>query len=131
MPLSLLLDPRARRLAFLLWWLGWAALLVATLSPQAELPLHLSDKTWHLLGFAAMTAATVGFAHDARHLAAWAAFALLMGGLVEIGQGFVPTRSPDLHDFAADAVGVTLGLAAALTWLAAVVAPLRRRLRPA
>lgn len=131
MTLSLLLDPRARRLAFLVWWLGWAALLLATLSPQPELPLDLSDKTWHLLGFAAMTAATVGFAHDARYLAAWAAFALLMGGLVEIGQGFVPTRQPDLHDFAADAVGVTLGLAAALTWLAAVVAPLRRRLRPA
>ena len=131
MSLAFLVDPRLRRLAFVAWWLGWVAVFAATLSPQPELPLGFSDKVWHVLGFAAMAVTAVGFAHEIRHLAGWAAFTLLMGGLVEIGQGFVPTREPDLHDFAADGVGVVLGVAVASCWLAAVIWPLRRRLRPA
>src|SRR5687768_8466726 len=122
-----LLDPRLRRLAFVAWWLGWGALLLATLSPQPDLPLELSDKTWHVLGFALMTAAAVGFAHEARALLGWAAFALLVGAVVELGQTFVPSRSPDIRDFVADAIGCAVGLVLALLWLAVVIAPLRRR----
>ena len=73
-----------------------------------------------------MTAAVVGFCHDARGLLGWAAFVVLMGGLVEIGQHFVPTRSMDLDDFLADATGAAVGTLLALLWLVAVVRPLRR-----
>lgn len=125
---ALLLDPRLRRLAFLAWWLGWAVLLAVTWRPQPEMPLALSDKAWHVLGFALMTATAVGFAHERHRLLGWSGVALAMGGLVELGQMFVPSRAPDLLDLAADALGVLLGLALALAWLAAVVAPLRRRL---
>ncbi len=129
--LRLLVDPRVTRLAFLGWWLGWLAVLASTLTPGIEeLPLDLSDKAWHVIGFGLMTAAAAGFAHDRARLLAWAAFTLAMGGLIEWAQGFVPGRSPDPLDLAADALGVALGLGLALAWLAAVVWPLRRRPRP-
>ena len=73
-----------------------------------------------------MTAAVAGFCHEARGVLGWAAFVVLMGGLVEIGQHFVPTRSMELDDFLADSAGAACGALLALLWLVAVVRPLRR-----
>ena len=123
--MPILLRRPVRRAAFAAWCLGWLAVLAVTLRPQPDLPLELSDKTWHMLGFAAMTASAAGFARDHRVLLAAASWSLLMGAAVEIGQGFVPGRSPDLLDFAADALGVGLGLLLALVWLDVLVRPLR------
>lgn len=122
----ILVDERTKRVLFGLWCLIWIGVLVGSLQPVQELPLGMSDKLVHFLCYAAMTAAIVGFCHDARGLLGWAAFVVVMGGLVEIGQHFVPTRSMDLDDFLADAAGAAVGTLLALLWLVAVVRPLRR-----
>ena len=49
----------------------------------------------------------------------------LFGGMSEIAQHFLPPRTCDLLDFLEDVVGSTLGLVAALVWMAL----LRRILR--
>lgn len=129
--MPLLVDPRLKRALFLLWCAAWLAVLWLSLRPQPEMPLDLSDKLWHLLGYAGMTAATAGFCHARRDLLLWALFAVLMGGLVELLQALTPSRSPELADFAANTAGAALGTALALLWLAAVIRPLGRRGHPA
>ena len=52
---------------------------------------------------------------------------VLMGGLIEIAQYFVPGRSSEWGDLLADAGGAVTGAALALLWLRLVVAPLQRQ----
>jgi VanZ family protein len=122
----LLVDERTKRVLFCLWCLTWVAVLIGSLRPGQELPFGMSDKLIHFLCYAAMTAAVAGFCHEMPGVLRWAAFVVLMGGLVEIAQHFVPTRSMDLNDFLADAAGVVGGFLLAMLWLVAVVRPLRR-----
>lgn len=129
--MRLLLDPRARRALFGSWCLGWALVLVESLRPMPEIPLGLSDKLAHFAGYAAMAAGIAGFAHRPREIARWALLAVAMGGLIEVAQGFTPTRSPDPLDFLANTAGVAVGAAVAISWGALVIAPLRRRLAAA
>jgi VanZ family protein len=126
-PLRILLDRRLKRLMFLLWWVGWLVVLAASLEPSPHLPLALSDKTWHLLGYGAMSAGIASFCHNRRRVLLWAGFTVAMGGLVELAQGFTPSRSPEWGDLLVDAVGAALGAGLALLWLGAVIEPLRRR----
>jgi VanZ family protein len=125
--LRLLIDERTKRVLFSLWCLGWAAVLLASLRPMLEMPFDLSDTLLHFSGYALMTAGVAGFCHSRREVARWALFAILMGGLIEIAQGFVPTRSTDARDFLTNSAGVATGAAVALLWLTAVIEPLRRR----
>jgi VanZ family protein len=73
-----------------------------------------------------MTAAVGTFCHGARGLLRWSALTIVIGGLVEVAQHFVPMRSMSFDDFLADAAGAACGLLVALLWLAAVIRPLRR-----
>lgn len=125
--MRLLLDPRLRRAMFLLWWLGWLIILYLCLEPQPEMPLDLTDKSWHFLGYLAMSAGIASFCHERRCVLGWTALAVLMGGLIEIAQYFVPGRSSEWGDLLADAGGAVTGAAVALLWLRLVVAPLRRQ----
>ena len=97
-----------------------------SLRPLQQLPFGLSDKLIHFTGYWAMAAVVAGFCHEARGVLRWGVFAVVVGGLVEIGQHFVPMRSMDFDDFLADAAGAIWGVLLALAWLALVVWPLRR-----
>ncbi|MEK0084237.1 VanZ family protein [Benzoatithermus flavus] len=125
--MRILIDARTRMVLFSLWCLGWAIVLVESLEPMTGTPFGLSDKLLHFMGYAVMTAAVASFAHERRGILCWTLFAILMGGLVEVAQDFVPTRSMDIYDFLADSAGAAVGATAALLWLVLVIAPLRRR----
>ena len=101
-------------------------MLIVSLRPMPELAAGLSDKWLHFLTYAVMTAAVAGFCHQLAGVLRWAAFAVLVGGMVEIGQHFTPARSMELGDFLADSAGAACGVLLALLWLVAVVRPLRR-----
>ena len=124
--MQLIVDERAKRTMFALWCLAWLVVLVASLRPQQEMPFGLWDKLIHFACFAAMTAAVATFCHETRGLLRWFVFTIVMGGLVEVAQYFVPMRSTSFDDFLADAAGATCGLLLALLWLALVVRPLCR-----
>lgn len=83
------------------------AILVATLIPQSTLPEPPgSDKMHHFVAFAAFTIPV----SLARPKWAWVPFliALGLGGAIEILQPLV-SRSRDIADFQADAVGAAVG----------------------
>jgi VanZ family protein len=124
--LPILVEARTKRVMFGLWCLTWLMVLVVSLRPVPELAASLSDKWLHFLTYAVMTAAVAGFCHRPAGVLRWAGFALLMGGLVELGQHFTPSRSMELGDFLADLGGVACGLLLAALWLARVIQPLRR-----
>lgn len=100
-----------------LWWLAVALTVVAELLPAMFLPVTPAggDKVEHVLGYALLAAAAVQVFRRPR---LWRIGALLvgLGLLLEVAQGtLTSTRSFDLLDALANAVGVLLGLASALT----------------
>lgn len=120
-----LLAERTKRTLFALWCLGWAMVAVKSLQPDLQLPMSLSDKTVHFAAYAFMAAAVAGFCHAPGRIIGWAAATVALGGLLELGQEFVPSRTADLADLAADAAGAACGALLALLWLFLVVRPLR------
>jgi VanZ family protein len=129
--LRLLVDNRVKRALFTLWCVGWLVVFAVSLRPIEELPYGMSDKLLHLLSYAAMTAGVAGFCHERRGVLGWAGFAVLLGGLVEVAQHFLPPRTMELGDFLANGTGAMIGAAVALAWLGVVVRPLRRAAAPA
>jgi VanZ family protein len=128
LPLRLLLDRHLRAALFALWvglwlWVGYISLV------PVHLPPGVSDKALHFTGYAAMSAAAVGFCHDRRRLLLCAILAAGLGGAIEIAQAFTPSRSCDPLDFLADATGAALGCLTARLWLHLVIDPLRRPAR--
>ena len=124
--MTILVAEWTKRILLGLWCLTWLVVLIVSLRPMPALAADLSDKWLHFLTYAIMTAGVAGFCHRPGALLRWAAFAILMGGLVELAQYFVPSRTMELGDFLADLGGVAVGLALAGLWLAVVVRPLRR-----
>lgn len=113
-----LLAPRRRRL-----WRLTLALLLAVISWLAFKPavpaqewLHM-DKLRHISAFLTLAVvASLGWAKQAQ-LAPRVAFGLLAYGLlIELVQSQLPSRSASLADWAADALGIALGLVLA-RWL--------------
>ena len=87
------------------------AICVLSLLPEDELPdVSLSDKIGHFIAYGMIvTLGLIGY----RGLAAATAVivgAIALGGLLEIGQLFVPGRSADLLDFVANCIGVVAGV---------------------
>ncbi len=92
------------------------AVLVAGLSPEPPPGTELaSDSVWHglaylvLAGLVSRTAAAMGAGRGVAAAAAFA-FALGHGALLEVLQRFTVTRTPELRDLAADAVGAAVGV---------------------
>lgn len=92
-------------------------------SPVKTQGVPMGDKLLHLLGYALLAAlffrALKATRPAAAPLALWGLsvlFTALYGGLDEIHQAFVPTRSADFLDFLADTAGALIGAGAAL-WL--------------
>lgn len=87
--------------------------LTKALSPRSESVITLGwDKGDHLAAFAALACVGVIALHGVVRGRWWLVAGLLgLGGLIEIVQLFVPGRSGDGQDLAADALGIAMGLA--------------------
>ena len=114
-------------------WLQMALIFIASSIPNlTDLPGHMSDKagSWHRLRSArARAAARAGGGPVlGRHAAAvllTVVCATAYGVSDEFHQTFVPGRTADVHDVAADAIGAALAAAGAWAILKAT-APKRR-----
>ena len=102
---ALISQPFARAL----FWVMCGTVLVGALAPQADsLQLFaLADKVVHTLVFAAL--ALVGLRAYPRQVLVMVVVLIALGGLIEILQGYISTRSQEWEDFLADILGVGLG----------------------
>jgi VanZ family protein len=72
--------------------------------------VHGSDKLWHLAGYL-LLALPIPFLWDSRRSIVPIGFLLALYGVaLEFGQAYVPGRSFELADMAANTAGVALGL---------------------
>ena len=105
-----------------IWWLalGWTVFMaVGCFWPSSGLPnIGNNDKVLHVLIFIPFAA---GWSLSGKSFWWTLATGVAYGGLIEVVQESIPAinRAGDWLDFAADAVGVLLGLALgqALRWL--------------
>lgn len=89
-------------------------IVVLSLLPGDDLPdIDLSDKIGHFLAYAEIV--LIGLLGYPRRTAAIAVLAgvAALGGVLEIGQSYVPGRSTDIADFAVNCLGILAGYAAA------------------
>lgn len=88
------------------------AIIVLSLLPGDDLPdFDLSDKIGHFIAYAEISLLGI-LGYRARTGTVLAAVAAL-GGVLEIGQMYVPSRSTDIADFAVNCLGILTGYAAA------------------
>ena len=96
----------------------WALIFVGTHLPSARMPhLHASDKLYHFVAFAGLSFLLCWAIPSSRVswgkiLVVAASIGLSYAVLDELTQQFIPGRSCDIWDVAADAVGVLIGLVA-------------------
>ena len=103
-------GPAALRRWRLLAATALGAVLVLSLLPVPELPLHPprgSDKLIHVAMYAALTWSHVKAYPRCSYLVLGASL-IGYGALVEIAQGFTATRSTDVGDALANGVGVLI-----------------------
>lgn len=113
------IDPILRRetpAAFwrLAFWLGTTTVTVLSLLPQSALPPlpDISDKIEHAGAYLALAAIAGPVWPRMVEHGRTAVTLMLLGGAIEIAQLWVPGRSAEWGDFAADMIGVLLGVAA-------------------
>lgn len=109
-----------------LWTGTWGVMLVMTLflglwPLSAPVASTGWDKSDHLVGFAALTMTGMWMLPAQSRARVWLWLGLLLlGGLIEVLQMFIPMRQGDLWDWLADAIGVGMGAAvgyAVLRWV--------------
>jgi len=111
----------------LAFWLCLAAILVLALMSKPPRVLTTGwDKSNHVLAFTVL--ALMAFNAYRRHLALSLAGLLAYGGMIELLQALTPTRTGELADLLADAVGLALGYGFAKA--AASICRPRRHLAP-
>ncbi len=94
----------------------WALIFIGTHLPSARMPhLHASDKLYHFIAFAGLSFLLCWAIPSSR--VSWgkilvlsALIAISYAVLDELTQQFIPGRSCDIWDVAADSVGVFIGL---------------------
>ncbi len=108
----------------------WIAILIGTHTPAEYCPpVYWSmDKFYHLLVYVvlALLALVVvdwkrirglgSTQRTGRSLAVWVLVLLIVAGIDEATQSFVPGRTPSVFDWIADGLGVLLGVAIYLCW---------------
>jgi VanZ family protein len=98
------------RLAALILSLYWLAIFTGTHLPRLPRALpRIDDKTCHFLayfGLATLMCYSVRSSRWLRRLTAVAATAMVYAAIDEFSQRWIPRRSPDLWDFAADVAGI-------------------------
>jgi len=94
------------------------AVVVSSLVPNRDLPrLNIRDKTEHLIAYTSLALWFGGLLRPQRY-ALLGCLLLLLGGGIEIAQGLMGLgREADVRDFAADSIGVALGLGLCLLGL--------------
>ncbi|WGF87119.1 VanZ family protein [Marinivivus vitaminiproducens] len=105
-----------RTVGFVVWLLLWSMVVAASLGPVAE-SVPGTDKLHHFLAYGALAGTALLFARSPVGLIAAAIGTVLASGAIEILQGYVPNRQPDVADLAANGVGAAFGLAIALAIL--------------
>ncbi len=114
-------------------WLQMALIFIASSIPNlTDLPGHMSDKAGHGIGYGLLGLALLRALAGARFSGVTLRAVLLTvvcatayGVSDEFHQTFVPGRTADVHDVAADAIGATAAAAGAWAILKAT-APKRR-----
>lgn len=98
------------------WCLAVAGVIIGSLVPLSG-PVpgpEAADKAVHFMAYAFITVIPGLRLARGWPLGGAAAFALSLGLILEFAQRFVPGRSFDLHDLAANSAGVAAGLAVSL-----------------
>jgi VanZ family protein len=95
-----------------LFWAMCLGIFVLAILPNSSSPTTFpnADKILHAMAFAGLSFIG-GLAYPLRIFIV-AIFLVFLGAAIEIAQGFTPDRSPELFDFLADSVGISLGLLA-------------------
>jgi len=105
-------TPLFRRAVLAVWLVSVAGTIYVSLLPRLELPIEFwnADKLYHAATYAWLGGLPLwAFVHGGRARAA--AYAMIvLGGLLEWGQSFVPGRSASLGDATANAFGVFVGI---------------------
>ena len=112
--------------------LGWGlvgVVIYLSLMPHPPQPLDVSgaDKVEHAMAYAGLALWFFQIVRKSSRLGAGVALVLL-GVAIEIAQAFTPTRSFELADMGADAVGVVLGAWLVQSPLGRVLAAIERGL---
>ncbi|MGE5624370.1 MAG: VanZ family protein [Bacillota bacterium] len=107
-----------------LGWLGLAIVLWGTLTPEPpklpEPPIPQFDKLEHFTAFLLLTAwFSAAFTGRRRGLIIVCLF-LVLGGVIELVQGWSGFRDAEWLDWAADCAGVAVGAWYPARWLAAL-----------
>lgn len=118
-----LFDARLRRICAVLWTLAWPAVAALLLLPVPATAPARSDLVAHFLMFAALAFGAVSFSHRAGQLAGLALATVAGATLLEFAQRFLPYRTFDLTDAAANALGASSGYALALVVLLLWIRP--------
>ena len=111
-------KPLRRRTAWLALWLcGVTVLVVVCLLPTTDLPkVDLDDKIEHALAFVLLAGSAVQLFERWRALLVVALGLLALGIGIEFAQAaFTTTRAMAAGDVVADAIGIAVGIATALT----------------
>jgi VanZ family protein len=121
------------RMAVVLLFLYWVAIFTGThLTRLPSLLPRFDDKAAHFLayfGLATLMCITARSNHWLRRFAAIAATAMVYAAIDEFTQRWIPSRSPELWDFAADVAGIWTALACNVTGKS-LVTKLSARLQP-
>jgi VanZ family protein len=129
----LLLGDRSRRVCALGWGVGWLCVAGLLLLPQLSLTPtgpQFGDLLAHALLFGTMALTVIGFSRCPRKIALLSGLTILLGAGLEFAQVFVPYRSYELADLAANSLGGFVGYSVALLLLYVVVRPAELRICP-
>jgi len=106
----LLRERNANRWIAVAWAASWVLLGWLMLSPRPEVAVPSGmDKFVHFAVYLVMASAAYGFCRTRRGLGVVALLTLALSALFEYGQSFVPGRSFEAADLAANATGTLLG----------------------
>jgi VanZ family protein len=113
-----------------LWFAALGATVIGELLPGNSMPMrwvaatHINDKTLHFTAYAVLAFLPV-FGYRMRRGIPVAASMILLGVVLEFAQRLVPSRSFEVADMMANALGVLTGMTLALVgqaWMARVEA---------
>ena len=103
-----------RKLSQIAFFIGLLAVIALSVVPQVTMPHPaISDKLAHLVAYAALAIAGGIAYRGSRSMLILVAVLLFLAIGLEFVQGFIPGRSASAYDGLANAIGITLGSAAA------------------
>ena len=129
--MHVLLNPRFRIAAGLIWCLCWPAIAVLLLMPLPFALLSRTDLLGHFLLFGVMTFLIIAFARSRSQVIALSFLTIVYGIALEFAQAHVPGRTFDIADAIANGIGGIAGCLGALVLLEWLIDWDARRRRPA